>query len=105
MNAIGVCLMRLGKAREAVDVYQGMVMKPGCTWMRPEVPKLYKLNFATALLLKGTPAGCLGTLSERSQLSFLRRWDWRLSHVEPPNCQIELDFPPGEFFHSSAKPV
>ncbi|WP_164101367.1 tetratricopeptide repeat protein [Candidatus Laterigemmans baculatus] len=119
LNAIGVCLMRMGNLQEAVPLYHAMVMKPGCTWMRPEVPTLYKINFATALLLKGSPAGCLAILKEinaprdpriqqlrgalrkwEASLSFWRRWDWYLSHVEPPKCRVELDFVPGHFFHA-----
>lgn len=118
MNAIGVCLMRLGHIEEAVALYRGMVMKPGCTWVRPEVPKLYKINFATALLLGGTPAGCLSVLDEirdpgcplvqrlraaiktwEAGLPFWRRWDWRINRIDPPKCPIQVDFAPGEFAH------
>lgn len=116
MNAIGVCLMRLGKIDESLALYRGMVMKPGCTLVRPEVPTHHKLNFATALLLQGTPAGCLSVLSEIGEpenptvqrlqramkaweagLSFWRRWDWRINRIEPAKCHVVIDFPPGEF--------
>lgn len=122
MNATGVCLLRLGKIGEAVVLYRGMVMKPGCTWLRPEVPTLYKINYATALLLNGTPAGCLSVLNEirdpdhptvqrlfgaikkwEATLPFWRRWDWRISRIEPPRCQVPLGFTPGEFSHQTLR--
>ena len=115
LNAVGVCLMRLGKIDDALALYRGMVMKPGTTLVRPEVPTHYKLNFATALLLRGTPAGCLSVLSEvrepenpavqrlhraikgwEAGLSFWRRWDWRINRIEPAKCRVVIDFPPGQ---------
>lgn len=121
LNAIGVCLMRSGQIKEAVSLYHPLVMKAGCTWMRPEVPSLYKLNFATALLLSGTPAGCLSALKDinepghptvvrlqaaikkwEASLSIWRRWDWRINHMEPSKCRVELDFVPGEFCDAQA---
>lgn len=118
MNAMGVCLMRMGQINEATVLYRGMVIKPSCTWVRPEVPTLYKLNFATALLLGGTPSGCLSVLNDvqdpgnrmvqrlrgaikawEAELSFWRRWDWRINRIEPPKCRIKIDFAPGEFSH------
>lgn len=119
LNAIGVCLMRLGQVQEAIKLYRTMVLMPGCTWMRPELPTRYKINFATALLLGGHPAGCLDMLEElkddpspmierlheaiqqwESTLGLWRWIDWRLCRVEPPQAQIAIDFPPGEFVES-----
>ena len=41
-------------------LYYGLVLNPGCTWMRPDLPLVYKTNYATALVLGGNPSGCLG---------------------------------------------
>lgn len=119
LNAIGVCLMRLGQVQEAIKLYRTMVLMPGCTWMRPELPTRYKTNFATALLLGGHPAGCLDMLEElkddrspmierlheaiqqwESTLGLWRWLDWRLCRVEPPKAQIAIRFLPGEFVDS-----
>ncbi len=117
-NALGVCLIRSGRAKDAIPAYRNLVLAPGGTWERAEVPDSYKRNFAVALLMVGQPAGCLEVLRSTSDpnhakcaeirnaikeweqsLSFLRRWDWKLGQVVPPNCVIELNFVPGEFEH------
>ena len=120
LNAIGVCLMRLGQTSEAIKLYRTMVLMPNCTWMRPDLPTHYKTNFATALLLGGHPAGCLEMLDElgsaggavAEQLyAAVKRWestlglwrwiDWRICRVEPAKVKIELGFTPGEFVAAS----
>ncbi len=116
LNALGVCHMRLGNIAEAVRLYRGIALQPGCTWERPDIPALYKRNFATALLLAGLPGGCVSVLQSLSEvdhwrsrqlfaaiknwersLSFIQRWDWRLNGVVPRDCCIEVNFEPGEF--------
>jgi hypothetical protein len=124
LNMLGVCQMRLGNAAEAVRIYRALVLQPGCTWERTDIPALYKRNFATALLLTGLPAGCVSVLHalcqpdhprcrqlfaairnwERS-LTFLQRWDWRLNGVAPKHCQIVIDFEPGEFDENVPQPA
>ena len=94
LNALGVCYMRLGNVAEAVRIYRGLALQPGCIWERAGIPIVYKRNFATALLLAGLPSGCLSVLHaldepeqprtrelltaiktwERS-LPFFQRWD------------------------------
>jgi hypothetical protein len=116
LNALGVCHMRLGNVAEAVRIYRGLTLQPGCTWERADIPAVFKRNFATALLLSGLPGGCVSVLQsleefehprsrelfaaikrwERS-LSFIQRWDWRLNGVTPRDCRIPIDFEPGEF--------
>ncbi len=122
-NAVGVCNLRLGRIDEAIRVYRELVLKAGCTWMRPELPIEYKTNFATALLLGGHPTGALELLSELSaesnptvqrlraamrrwevSLSFWQRLNWWLGKIEPRNCHIPIDFPPGEFETSVVMP-
>lgn len=118
-NALGVCLMRSGQIAESVRIFRNLVLNPGSTWERPELPDLYKRNFATALLLSGLPAGCLDVLRNAGQLqhpaaiqirsaikdwekslSWWRRWDWKLNLVEPPHCSVKIGFTPGEFEHA-----
>ncbi|TWU46969.1 tetratricopeptide repeat protein [Rubripirellula reticaptiva] len=115
-NALGVCLMRIGHVDQAVDVFRSFVLVPGTVLERPEVSFASKRNFATALLLKGLPSGAITVLADirdpdstrSAQLyAAIRRWektlswfrwlDWKLNSIEPCNCQVVLDFEPGEF--------
>lgn len=115
-NALGVCLMRMGDADQAVDVYRSFVLVPGTVIERPEVSNSAKRNFATALLMKGLPSGTQNVLSEihdpdhpvavrlksairqwEKTLPWLRWLDWKTSRIEPPQCKVVLDFEPGEF--------
>lgn len=115
-NALGVCNLRLGRGDEAVRLFRELVLKAGCTWTRPNTPNLYKINYATSLLMTGHPAGChemLGDVGDESHpsvarlrktikkweagLSFRQRWLWRLFRLDPRNQPVTFDFLPGEF--------
>lgn len=119
-NAEGVCLMRLGRPEAAVQLFRGLVLNPGCTWMRRDRPVHYKVNFATALLLNGLTAGCLHMLSDLNGETTpmvdqvkgaIRKWekslpvfawlDWKIYRVAPSSRPVTLDFPPGEFGDAS----
>ena len=123
-HAKGVCLLRLGRYKEAIDVFRRLVLNPGCIWMRPDRPLLYKTNFAVALLLGGHPAGCTAVLSEidndkhpsvvrlreiikrwEKTLSFWQRFNWRWLVLEPENCPVNVDFVPGEFVEQVTVPT
>jgi len=97
-----------------VKEYRDLVVNPGCTWMRPDVPTIYKTNFAIALLLAGRPAGCLQVLDELRQeehpavqrlravmskweqgLSFWQKLNWYIGKIEP-NRPVTIDFTPGD---------
>ncbi len=115
-NAVGVCLMRLGHTEEAVRVFRDLVLGPGGFGVKPEIPLIPRVNFATSLLLAGQPAGCLDALAgigedthpsvkrlravikewERS-LSFWQRLNWRFGRIEPRNAPVTFESPPGEF--------
>lgn len=114
-NVQGVCLMRMGRSEQAIRVFRGLVLEPGCTWMKPLAPLAYKINFATALLLGGLPAGCMETLSEmraehdprvirlrgaikswEDRLSCWQRLNWRFGRIAPANRPIALDYPAGD---------
>ncbi len=116
LNALGVCHMRLANVAEAVRIYRGLALQPGCIWERAGIPTVYKRNFATALLLAGLPGGCLSVLHALNEpkqprtrellaaiktweqsLPFFQRWDWRLNWVTPKNCSVPISFEPGEF--------
>ena len=62
-NAIGVCLMRLGRTEDAVRVFRELVLAPGGIGLKPEIPLIPKVNFATSLLLAGHRTGCLDVLA------------------------------------------
>lgn len=115
-NALGVCLMRLGKVDQAVEIFRSFVLVPGAVVERPELSNACKRNFATALLMKGLPSGALSVLAEtrdrehvmavrlhsaikrwEMSLSWFRRLDWKINRCEPPMCHVPLDFEPGEF--------
>jgi hypothetical protein len=120
-NARGVCLLRMGKYEEAVQLFRRLVLAPGCTWMKLDLPVIYRTNFCTALLLGGHPAGCQSCLSEIAERSHpsvirlhaaLKQWErslpwwprllWKLG-VEP-DVPIEMESLPGEFFEPSLEP-
>ncbi len=114
-NVQGVCLMRMGRSEQAIRVFRGLVLEPGCTWTKPNAPLAYRINFATALLLGGLPAGCMETLSEiradhdphilrlrgaiknwEDRLSCWQRLNWRFGRIAPANRPIALDYPAGD---------
>jgi hypothetical protein len=112
-NARGVCLLRLGEAQRAVDLFRGLVLGAGSLCLRDDVPTLFKTNFATALLLADNLAGCLSTLALINDeadpavgrlRAAIRRWQQGLTfwqkvrwHLGSPlGRPVELDFPPGD---------
>lgn len=114
-NRRAVQLLREGKIEEATRILRSLVLKAGCTWMRPEVPNLVKRNFATALLLGGYPSGCLEVLAEikdethprvqqlhaaiktwEKTLTFFQWLNWWTGRIEPTNRPVAIEFVPGE---------
>ncbi len=113
-NAQGVCLMRLGRVDDAVRVFRSLVLQPGCTWMKAELRIIYRMNFATALLLAKNPLGLLDTIHEVREQDHpsvmrlretLHQWEkslslwqllgWRVGII--PAVSITIGFLPGEF--------
>src|SRR5690554_839427 len=41
LNALGVCHLRLGNYSEAVRIFRGLTLQPGCTWEREDIPPVY----------------------------------------------------------------
>ncbi|MCA9174863.1 MAG: hypothetical protein KDB14_10310 [Planctomycetales bacterium] len=122
LNARGVCLLRLGRTADAIRVLRSFVLAPGCTCMRPELPVIYRANFATSLLLGGLALGVRYTLAEFAEKDHpsvvrlrdaMRRWEQGLSWWQrlgwrcglAPAVPIAIDFVPGEFVDPRATPV
>ncbi|MDA1050648.1 MAG: hypothetical protein O3C40_09220 [Planctomycetota bacterium] len=114
-NRRAVKFLREGNLVEALCILRSLVLKPGCTWMRPEVSNLVKRNFATALLLDGHPSGCLEILAEikdethprvrelraaierwEKTLSFFQWLNWWTGRIEPTNRPVLIEFILGE---------
>ncbi|QDV71466.1 hypothetical protein Poly24_52020 [Rosistilla carotiformis] len=114
-NALGVCLMRLGRSEEAVAVFRQFVLSADGVSEKREICNAYKRNFATALLLKGTPSGALSVLRDTREpehpmavciSTAIRNWadslpwwpriNWKINLLEPANCHVPIDFEPGE---------
>ncbi|EMI52909.1 tetratricopeptide repeat protein [Rhodopirellula sallentina] len=115
-QAMGVCVIRIGNAAEAVDLFRTMSVVPGTTVLKPEADDSLKVNYATALMMNGSPSGALDLLDELEDpchpmaleiraairkwangLAFWRRWDWKLNRIDPPRCSVPFDFTPGVF--------
>jgi hypothetical protein len=111
-NATGVCAMRIGNAKSAAGVFQGLVGHLG-VMLKPDAPLVFKTNFATALLASNNMAGCLSVLHEIGQednptvkrlraaieqwkqsLSFWQRLKWYTGDI--PQKPVGVDFPLGE---------
>lgn len=109
-NAIGVCQMRMGNAKNAFDIFRQLAGSG--VHLRPDAPIAYKVNLATALLLLGNEGGCKSILMEiaeeenpavqrlrraikdwRASLSFWQKVQLLFGTVHQP---ITLVFAPGE---------
>lgn len=62
-NAAAVCQIRLGNAQKAVESLRGLVVHSGI-YLRDDVPPVFKVNFAAALLASGNVDGFLSTLQD-----------------------------------------
>jgi hypothetical protein len=113
VNARGVCLLRLGLAARALDLFRGLALDAVGVGLRDDVPRAFQTNLATARLLVGDLTGCIVTLGQvrdegdqtvQRLRAAIRRWRqalplwdrvrWVLGgDVDRP---VELDFPPGD---------
>ncbi|MEX0703838.1 MAG: hypothetical protein WD069_17195 [Planctomycetales bacterium] len=113
-NARGVCLMRMRQSAQAVRVFRELNLMGGGITLRPDVPAIFKTNYATALFLSGNVAGCCDVLHElrnhphprvaelreeiakwKRGLSLLQRLGWGLG--VQPDRPVTADFVPGDF--------
>jgi len=111
-NAKGVCLMRAGKINEAVAVLRENVFM-GHICIPSDAPILYKINFATVMILANKKDAAFSILDRLNKnehpyisrlkesihqwvksLSFLERLRYHIGSYS--NKPIILDFPPGE---------
>jgi hypothetical protein len=93
-NAQGVCHLRLGNARVALDLFAGLVLGSVGVALRREAPAAFKVNYAAALMLSGNVSGGLGALKEvrdesnpavRKLRDLVRRWRQGLTFWQKVN--------------------
>jgi hypothetical protein len=111
-NARGVCLLRLGEALRALELFRGLTLGAG-PGLKHDAPTVFKTNYATAQLLTGNHTGFVITLGQaqdeghpsvRRLRDSVRRWERQMSfwervcyHVRGrADRPVELDFPPGD---------
>ena len=101
-NCRAVCLIRLHQFEAAVDLLRADVLNTGTVAVKQNVAEHIVINFATALLFGGYPAGAMDVLCELNdeshpdvqvlrtatrqwvaQMNWLRRLDWRFNRVAP----------------------
>ena len=112
-NARGVCLLRLGRAKDAFKVFRDLVFPGGAFAIPDETPTAFRVNYVTSLLLNGNTTVALTLMDEihdRQDPGFIRlrdavrTWKRQLGPVRRallaigvvPDAPVALDFPPGE---------
>jgi len=110
-NVCAVCLMRMNRFEEAIDLLRTVSINSSINRLRDDVPVHIRINFATSLYFGGRPAGGLEALQELrcddhpavklvrehargwvAQMSFIRRLDWKLNGIAPK----QLPTPPSQ---------
>jgi len=113
-NIYAVCMMRMSRFQEAIDLLRQATVDPTLNRMRTDVPDHIRINFATALFFGGRPSGGLEALAEInrdddpavilvrecarkwiSSLGFIRRLDWHLNGIAPKQLPLPPDTPLG----------
>jgi hypothetical protein len=116
LNCRAVCLLRMHRFEEAVDLLRGVVLSPGTVILRSGVPRHYAVNFAIALFYGGRPAGAIDILDELNSeqdesvrkfrqsidewvrsMSFFARLDWKLNRIPPKKLPTVPAFGLGQF--------
>jgi hypothetical protein len=111
-NARGVCLLRLGRPGEAVEVLRDLVFDHTGFAIRRDADPVFQANYATALLLDGNAEAFWSVLSgiaDRTHPAVgrlddaVRRWKAGMtlgqriaSALGIGGPQFALDFPPGD---------
>lgn len=111
-NARGVCLLRLGRAAQAVEALRDLVFDRSGFAVRADADPTFQANYAAALLLDGNADGfwdILGGIRDRSNPAVARlddavgRWKagrpwghWLRSLLGAAARPLALDFPPGD---------
>jgi hypothetical protein len=111
-NARGVCLLRLGRAGQAVETLRDLVFDPGGFAVRADAEPVFQANYATALLLDGNAEGfwsIFGGIDNRTPPAVarldaaIRRWKAGMTFWQRVafalglgGPRFALDFPPGD---------
>lgn len=112
-NIKGVCLFRQKKYKESARLFMEFIVHPDSIIMRDDVPDLYKINYATALLLSENYSGFLSIMHEIDDkkshsynriMNIYKKWKNNFSFWEKikwifdiqPKQGIIFDFVPGE---------
>ncbi len=111
-NAKAVCLMRLGKVEQAVSLLRDVVFQ-GYICIQPEIPMLYQINFAAAMVLANKKDFAISLLAKPEVRSHpqaaklyeaIRQWRKGLNLLEKfcyhiglySKKPVRMDFPAGE---------
>ncbi|MBN1125497.1 MAG: tetratricopeptide repeat protein [Sedimentisphaerales bacterium] len=112
-NARGVCLLRLGLYKEALEVLRPIVFPDNSICMPEGVPALYRVNFATAMLLMHYMDGAMLIIKHFDQNGHpyvkqlheaVTKWRQSLTSLQKmglilgfwPKKAIQMDFPLGD---------
>lgn len=112
-NARGVCLMRMGKYKQAVTTLTPLVFPGGSVIIGLGVPEKVKLNLAEAMLLTGNVSGAVSLIQNVKEDSVqlikleqtIKRWKKSLSlfarlevwcGILPYDGEVQVDAPYGE---------
>ncbi|MEZ6046099.1 MAG: hypothetical protein R3C11_11065 [Planctomycetaceae bacterium] len=107
--------MRQQQYKAALELFKSLVILFNCTWMRDDLPVIYRTNLITALLLANIPQGAqsyLRSIREQDHPSVLRLKETLSQFVHQLTwsqwlqwqCGLDLDvkadlgFIPGDFF-------
>ena len=85
--------LRIG-LQPVISDFRGFVLQAGCVWMRPELPLVYRANYATALLLSGLFGVNTDTQSPSQFLDVLNG-GMPKPEYGPPNGGFTMDHPFG----------
>lgn len=111
-NAQGVCLLRLGRAEDAVSVLRGIVFQ-GYICIPSDTPVVYKTNFVTAMLMANHKESVMGVIEDLDEgqhpavarlKAAMRNWFKSLSLFQRllskvriySRKPVSIDFPPGD---------
>jgi len=119
-NARGVCLLRMGRAEAAVQVFRELVFPRGAFTIPDETPTVLRTNYATALLLAGNVVvggTLLREVPDRHHPAVVRlkgavrQWRRSLGWLRrlmlyvggSPGRPFVTDFPPGDLLDEYAQ--
>lgn len=111
-NAQGVCLLRLGRIEEAINVFREITFR-GYVCVPSDTPVVYQTNFAMAMLLANHKEGVIDIVSRLDEKQYpavgrirsaLRKWEKSLGFFQRllykagiyPDKAIPIDFAPGD---------